>query len=284
MNGAYGQSLPSTLGDWRAIYIEDSAFELTGASGNHVIFDVAYGNGRYVFRNNTTKGMGFYLHESGNGNEVTGARIEIYENKIEAVEGIWNSYPARFESGHGIIANNQVIGFTDNYWKVNENRILGSEGAPMGACDGNGSYDGNAGDVSAPGWPCYGQIGRGFGPVGSQPSVPMQAWRNGSEATCRTGGTCTDATVIGLYNYPETEGPYIKTTAHTVTGGGYGQGDKDFCNGGSSQTLPCGTYNTAFTKWTHPYPKDANGMPTNTGSAATPALSGATISGGKVIQ
>ncbi len=114
-----------------------------------------------------------------------------------------------------------------------------------GACDGTKAWDGNAGDGAAPGWPCLGQIGRGYDATTSldalvagtveQPSEPAYIWNNGEQAGCATGGSCTEMILAFA-----TPAAYIKKTAHAVNG------EVDFVENSGARP--------SYTAYTYPHP------------------------------
>ena len=249
-SGSYDQSQPFDLGGWRSIYVEDSTIEMTNPdAGNKACFDFAGGAGRLVLRHSSCVGGLAYSHWTA-GASVLGTKYEIYGNKFEG-NNVYNAYPARMEGGTGVIFNNKVTGYTDPYWRVDNNRSCGDEGAPLGKCDGTSdgsrAYDGN---LESNGWPCFGQIGRGFGPPGNQPSMPLQAWNNGTENTCLTGGTCTDSIKIGVTAWAcSATLSHIKSTPHL-------NGEVDYINS-------VNTPKTGYTSFPYPYPLTASGLPDN---------------------
>lgn len=255
--GSYDQSQPFDLGGWRSTYIEDTRIERTNPdAGNKVCFDFAGGAGRLVFRHSSCLGALIYSHWT-EGGSVLGTKYEVYGNTFEG-NNVYNGYPGRMEGGTGVIFNNKVTGYTDPNWRVDNNRSCGDEGVPLGRCDGTSqaslTYDGN---VESNGWPCYGQIGRAFGPPGSQPSMPLQAWNNGPESTCLTGDLCTDTVKVAVTPWAcSATANYIKSTPHS-------NGDVDFINSGN-------TAKPGYSTWPYPYPL-TNGMPDNSGGGDTTA-------------
>ena len=176
------------LGTDEAVYIEDNTFYKSGF-GNYI--DSNYG-GRYVFRYNTTSGVGYLeAHSSQNNNRAT-RKWEIYGNIINATN---NSYaPLRIRGGTGVIFLNSVIGL----WTTNKvlfdtvrnstSYVADDNITGNGRCDGDNVWDGN---TVANGWPCRDQIGRGGDavqwendPAGTytQTLVPAYVWDNRKEA------------------------------------------------------------------------------------------------------
>lgn len=250
-------SLPLEPGSRHAVYIEDNTITCPSPSGCAAI-DTSNTGHRFVVRHNSiTNGM-FYAHWT-RGQVINGFWFEIYNNKVT-----WSGnemYPVRFEAGTGVIYNNTFSGFADAYMVLDDRRGGGSETtSPLLACDGTHDWDGNAGDTSAPGWPCLGQIGRASGTTmaqiraGTKPaSFPFYSWNNGTQDKCynpsASGSACDGA--IGFISWTAN---YVKGTAHTVTGGGYGQGDIDFCSGGTTQPSGCGTHTLTYTPLQYPHP------------------------------
>ena len=243
--GRYNLSQPLDLGTEKAIYWEDCTF--TSRSSTQAFFDTSYGGARVVFRHNTLTGGFIYAHWTRTG-EINPFKIELYNNNIVG-NANWNAYPVRFEGGTGVIFNNQVTGYS-NGWFVDERRGgAGENSGILGACNGSQAWDGNAGDGSAPGWPCLAQVGRDFGKTweqiraGDKPgSAPMYAWNNGAQDGCRTGGTCTNSTNI-YTGYGSTA--YVKATAHP-------NGQVDYVNNGST---PKPTYKP----YIYPHPLQGTG-------------------------
>ncbi len=252
--GRYNLSLPLDLGTEKAIYFEDSTF--TSKAAGQAFFDTSYGGARVVFRNSVLTGGFLYAHWTRTG-EINLFKIELYNNTIVG-NANWNEYPVRFEGGTGVIFNNQVTGYSGG-WFVDDRRGGGGESSGiLSSCDGTKAWDGNAGDASAPGWPCLGQIGRTFGKTWAQiragdklGSAPMYAWNNGAQAGCKTGVSCTNATNI-FVGWGSTA--YVKSTPHA-------NGEVDFVNNGT-------TPKPGYTPYTYPHPLRATG----TGGGSQPPI------------
>jgi hypothetical protein len=166
------------------------------------------------------------------GGHIGGTKWEIYNNTF--IGGAWaaaGGMPGRFQAGTGVIYNNSVTGYGLG-WKVDELRGCGQEsGSWLLACDGTHAWDGN---IESNGWPCLNQIGRATGisldPVthaksGMQASQPAYSWNNGAQATCASGGNCTDSVTISRYN--PCPANVIQSTAHS-------KGEFDYVNNGST--------------------------------------------------
>jgi hypothetical protein len=188
-----------------------------------------------------------YSHWTRSG-EIGGIKYEIYNNVMTGNTN--NQTPVRLEAGTGVVFNNTVNSFA-NQFVIDERRGQQYENTgPLFMCDGTHAWDGN---IEASGWPCLGQIGRSPGyAYGSQTSSPLYAWNNGSETGCSTGGSCTNSVNLTVMDVGGSVSPYLflKTTGSPHT-----NGDVDYVNNGSTP-MP------GYTSFTYPYPTDANGMPT----------------------
>lgn len=241
LQGGYTMSLPPDFGTANALYVEDNTFTST-ASGGCAAYDTSSGGGRVVFRYNVLTGCMFYVHWTRSA-EVGGILSEIYNNKFIG-NSAYNAYPIRLESGTGVIFNNAVQ-MANNYAVFDERRGVssgfGESSAPLGSCDGGKAWDGNAGDASAPGWPCLGQIGRAPGKTlaqikagDKQASAPIYLWNNGPQEGCRTGGSCTNSFRV------DDNPPYVKATPHP-------NGQVDYVLNGTA-TKP------GYSPYTYPHP------------------------------
>lgn len=231
-SGCYDLSLPMELtpSTQNAVYVEDCNFSFTNINLPSV-FDLEGGGGRIVFRHNTVTD-GFLYNHWNRGGHISGTKWEVYGNTF--IGSSWaasGGMPARFQAGTGVIYNNTVTGYSLG-WKVDELRGCGQESSSwLLACDGTHAWDGN---LESNGWPCLNQIGRATGitldPVthaksNVQASQPAYAWNNGTQATCATGGKCTDSVTISRYNSCPTN--VIQSAAHS-------NGDFDYINNGST--------------------------------------------------
>jgi hypothetical protein len=230
--GCYDLSLPMDLpiSTQNAVYIEDCTFSYTDMI-TPAVFDMEGGGGRIVFRHNRVID-GFLYNHWNRGGHIGGTKWEIYNNTF--IGGAWaaaGGMPGRFQAGTGVIYNNSVTGYGLG-WKVDELRGCGQEsGSWLLACDGTHAWDGN---IESNGWPCLNQIGRATGisldPVthaksGMQASQPAYSWNNGAQATCASGGNCTDSVTISRYN--PCPANVIQSTAHS-------KGEFDYVNNGST--------------------------------------------------
>lgn len=214
--GGYVLSQPLEMGTPKAVYVEDNSFVST-APGGCAAYDTSSGGGRAVFRYNTVTGCLYYSHWT-RAAEIGGVLHEIYRNKFVG-NAAFDAYPVRLEAGTGVIFGNTNL-MSDNYALLDERRGFMENSGALGACDGSKSWDGNAGDPAAPGWPCLGQIGRAPGRsivqimAGSkQVSAPLHAWGNGRQDTCRTGGACDDSMNVAVYGGAQAEA-YVRATPH----------------------------------------------------------------------
>lgn len=236
VGGWYNLSLPSQYGTANAIYFEDNTF--TARSNYNAFFDSSSGGSRVVFRRNVFTG-GFLYNHWVRGNDLDAFQWEVYNNRFVGTAK-WGrgsgEIPARFESGTGVFYNNTVTGYAagNMVWAVDERRGVsgGETGGQFGTCDGSRPWDGNAGDPAAPGWPCLGQIGRGFGKTYAQitagdklPSLPAYAWNNGAQDKCAdataAGADCVDS--VRIANYLSNDA-YVKSSPHP-------NGEVDVVNG-----------------------------------------------------
>jgi hypothetical protein len=266
MMGEYsGRILPAGLGTENAVYIEDSTFSCPG-NYSGAISDSESGGQKMVFRHNTLNGTCFHYSHWTRGTEWDGDTYEIYNNTYNG--GTNGEYPMRFGSGTGVIFNNTFTNWSDPTIHVDETRGSGGESSngPFYDCNGSRAVDGNAGDSNAPGWPCAGQIGfsckAGNCARGGLDSVPLLIWNNGSQASCSTGGSCTNSVTVTV------DGPmgsansvsrpmanYIKSTPHSVSGPL--NGAVDYCQG-STEPTTCGIYSNKYVPFTYPHPLDSS--------------------------
>lgn len=268
------RTVPIGLGTASAIYIEDSTFTFTGTSETSAVSDSESGGEHLVFRHNTVSGPTYhYAHWTRGGGggfcfngEVGGHKYEIYNNTYnDTGSSPSGDYPMRFGAGTGVIFNNTIVGYGDPTVHVDETRGFGYEctNATTNSCDGTQAVDGNAGDASAPGWPCAGQVGTGCSAGGCSRgainSIPLLIWNNGSQAGCSTGGACTNSVVVNV-DGPQggnsctptrTMANYIKSTAHSVAGGL--NGAIDYCQG-ANEPGSCGIYTNNYTPYIYPNP------------------------------
>jgi len=230
--GSYAHSLPLNLGTDEAIYFEDNNVNFSGSTAISFVFDLNFG-GNVVVRHNAIKGTYMQTH-SARGDYRGGIKFEIYNNTFDGDGFIW---PAMFRSGTGVIFNNTVSGYRINNFIIDNQRTCLDYAGALGRCNGSNIYDGNnAGEY---GWPCVDQIGRGQGALGSQPSVPLYAWNNGTTSTCATGGTCNNTSVIKVNSDFDLciSAPLPILTSHLKTTGDaspHAGGVLDYVNNGST--------------------------------------------------
>ena len=266
--GEFSARLPTPRGTINNVYIEDSKFTITASSGLAPLSDSESGPGHLVFRYNTVTSAGayvyFYAHWT-RADEWDGAWREFYNNKMTCTD--CDGWPFRLESGSGVIYNNQMSGWTDNTVHVDEGRGCGGSNiAHMYDCDGTMDWDMNAGDASAPGWPCAGQIGVGClsgtsCDRGDQDNIPLILWNNGTQEGCATGGACTNSVTVAVINQDgdaddtcvRATSNYIKKTAHTASVSKF-NGAVDYSDGNSSMPATVGTYTNDYAAYTYPHP------------------------------
>lgn len=232
--GNFASTIPTGFGTNNFVFVEDSEFTAHSAVNFTDIYDSSAGGGRIVWRYNTHVGGNRFYNHWTRGKEVAAQVMEIYNNSFALMPGGFDPQQvARIEGGTGVFYNNY-----SNYNNgapfiiLDDRRSEGFGGPDVGEdtvgvtwelCDGTHAWDGNAGDMAAPGWPCLGQIGRGWtantslvnreaGTV-EQPSEPFYLWNNGTQTTCATGGACTES----IFVFPD-PAAYIKKTTHAVNG------------------------------------------------------------------
>ena len=260
----YGDLLnqqPLDYGTDKFVFMEDNTF--TPAGNNPVNVYDATGGARIVYRYNSCTGCFFYNHWT-RGLEMAGHVHEIYNNSWigNSTYGIASGfgYPIRLEGGTAVIYNNYAANYHNEgssvpYVFLDDRRADGSESAaPLGACNGNQSWDGN---IESNGWPCLGQIGRApgksFAQIRSgskQVSSPVYLWNNGEEPTCATGGTCNNS--WGVFAIPSS---HVKATPHS-------NGEVDYVLNGKTP-MP------GYSPYVYPHPRVTGTG--GGGSAASPA-------------
>ena len=260
---AYLASESQTIGDLHGDLVNDQAAEYSsdkfvfvenntftpGSTNELSVADMDIGGGRIVYRYNTCTQCYIYNHWTRTG-DMGGQLWQIYNNTFTGNANYGSGgHPMRLEAGTGVIYNNTITGYGNYYAWLDDRRAARTENtAPLNDCDGTETHDGNAGDASAPGWPCFGQIGRAPGVTSTesvagtkQSSDPVYLWNNGTGAGCSSGGSCTDA--LTVFADPAA---YIKATGHTT--GGFGNGDVDYVLNGS-------TAKPGYTAPTYPHAK-----------------------------
>ena len=245
--GREAWSIPTNLGTDEAVYIEDSVFNFP-PSGLPFVNDMVYG-ARMVFRYNTVTSGIFQSHSARGGDRGGALKYEVYNNRWI---GSGFLRPFLIRSGTGVIFNNTVSGYQGNDIHIDDQRIATESGcsviqAPLNACNGSSSYDGN---VESNGWPCIDQIGRGAGVAAgaAQPSIPLYAWNNGTTDTCATGGTCNNTSLIGINGACSSAAQWIKSTGSPHTGG-----IVDYVNNGT-------TPKPGYTPYIYPHPLQGQGL------------------------
>ena len=219
---------------------------------------------RIVLRHNTMNNSALSSHWSTDHN-INSLWWEIYNNVFTWNTAVAPSVPyfARLQGGGtGLFYNNTVNGFgANNIIVLGEARTVaeGQSGPPINFCDGTNAWDGNAGDTNAPGWPCIVQTGRNADKTvasiiagSKESSFPMYFWNNGPQDKCYNSaavGAACDNSVVPSIRDPN----WFKATAHTVTGGGYGQGDVDY-SVTASQPSGAGTHTLTYTPYVYPHP------------------------------
>ncbi len=275
MGETVGRTFAIGLGDQNAVYAEDNTFNCSGSYGSGALSDSESGPQRWVLRHNNISGTCYmYAHWTRNG-EWDGGRIEVYNNTFNCNgSGCPGGYPGRFDAGTGVIFNNTIIGYGTTSFQIDEARGCGAQtGGDAGQCagnpgGGNSTVDVNAGDASAPGWPCGGQVGTaciaGSCTRGNMNSVPFIMWNNGAQAGCSTGGSCTNSITFNVDGPPgggsctRTMTNYLSSTAHSLSGP-Y-NGAIDYFSG-ASKPSSVGIYTgiASYTSFTYPYPTTTSG-------------------------
>lgn len=254
-------SSPGGLGSKYMDFIEDSTFNCAG-NYSGAISDSESGGQRMVFRHNTLTGTCFHYAHWTRGSEWDGDLYEIYNNTYNG--GANGQFPMRFGAGTGVIFNNTITNYSDPTVHVDETRGAGGEASngPFYDCDGSRAIDGNAGDGTAPGWPCAGQIGTacigGNCSRGAMDSLPLLVWNNGAQSSCSSGGSCTNSVTVSVdglmgssNSASRTMSNYIKSTPHSVSGPL--NGAVDYCQGSTMPTT-CGIYKNTYVPYTYPHP------------------------------
>ena len=228
--GNFSSSLPLDLGTDKFVFVEDNIINSYRTDGSPLwVYDSSGGGGRVVFRYNTVTGGQFYNHWT-RGREVSAQAMEIYNNTWLVGSSPMSTFDPqavfRIEGGTGVFFNNYSNYNNGAPFVTLDDRRSGGFGGPVGTeadagtwglCDGRQPWDGNAGDPSAPGWPCMGQIGRAPGisfvalasGTAKQASAPFYIWNNGPDPGCATGGACTNTVKAWV-----TPVAYIKNTPH----------------------------------------------------------------------
>jgi hypothetical protein len=273
MYGQYMTSqpfLPGAANNGNYLYIEDNTFVGSDLTQVYSIKDTGYTGGRTVIRHNQVTNAMIYSHWN-RGGSLNTEWLEVYNNKFVAPSGAVVPYWGRMQGGGtGVIFNNTAVGYGANGFMIGEPRGVGggTTDAPLLSCDGTHPWDGNAGDATAPGWPCINQTGRGMGPTvdqlvagAKQPSFPLYMWGNGTQDSCYNpsagGPACDNSGVVLLAD--TTAAKYMRSifyqgSGHTVTGGGFGQGDVDY-SVTASQPAGAGTHTLVYTPYTYPHPR-----------------------------
>lgn len=256
--GNFCAQQPTAFGSDQFVFVEDNTINSYRNDGSPLwVHDSSNGGGRIVFRRNAVTGGQFYNHWT-RGQEIAATAMEIYNNTWVIGSAPLSTFDPqavfRIEGGTGLFYNNYSNYNGGAPFVTLDDRRSGGFGGPVGSeadpgvtwehCDGTHAWDGNAGDASAPGWPCLGQIGRGWTSSTSfvnlaagtveQPSEPFYLWNNGTQVGCANGGSCTDS--IAAFTDPAA---YIKKVAHAVNG------EVDYVENGS-------TPKPGYTA--HPYP------------------------------
>lgn len=233
------------LGSDEAVYFEDITVNFDGTGGPD-IFDLVYG-GSAVLRHSIINGNYFITHSARNGDRG-GMKYEVYNNTFNG-RGFFRW--AQLRSGTGVLFNNTVSGYSNNSADIDgqrENTPCYQSGT-LGMCNGANAHDGN---TEPTGWPCLDGCGRGavagVGENGGQQSnTPLYAWKNGSTATCGTGGTCNNDVLLNLNGACSGIENYLKTNGNT-----HGNGQVDYVNNGN-------TPKPGYTPYTYPHPLQAGG-------------------------
>lgn len=240
---------PTNLGSDEAVYLEDCTFDWADATNQTPIDDSQYG-GSLVVRHCTFNGGYVQNHSTGHENgKLGGFKLEVYNNTFTG-----NASIARWvfmRGGSGVFFNNTVTGYGSNTIDLTPSqRGIGMTPAGcsettsvvLGLCNGLNAVDGN---IEASGWPCFADCGRG-GATGAtngaqQVNLPIYSWNNGPEATCRTGGACTNTVGFSVTTCTGST-VYLKTTGST-----HSNGQVDYVNNGT-------TAKPGYTAYTYPHP------------------------------
>jgi hypothetical protein len=271
LSGAYLASLPYEPGSSRYLYIESSSFTGTSPTGVAAI-DTAYTGGRVVVRHNVLTNATLYSHWT-SFNAINSLWWEVYNNTFTWTLG-GGMYPMRLHGGGtGLIYNNTFVGFPSNFILLGEGRLTdqGQSGAKLNFCDGAQTWDGNANDSTAPGWPCLSQTGRDAGKTvaqiragDKQRSFPLYLWSNGTSPGCALGSSCDNSFRVATFSSRAAQ--YFTATPHATAG--FGNGDVDYYVG-TSQPAEAGTHRLSYTPYPYPHPL-ASGSTGSGSSSAGP--------------
>jgi len=237
--GYYSWSQPLTFGNDEAIYVEDCTWNFPVGSYVSSVNDMYYG-GKMVFRYNKVTNTYYQSHAARGQDRGGNIWSEVYNNTFNSTDPNWTR-AIHIRGGSGIIYNNTFAGYFSTIHVDNQRSCGANTSLPFGACDGTSSWDGNA--PGETGWPCLDQIGRGPGPVGNQPSLPLYGWNNGSDPSCAMNGPCNNNRIISL-NTACLSPNHIKTTGDKPT---HSDGSLDFINSGSNQK-------PGYTHYAYPHP------------------------------
>jgi hypothetical protein len=265
IKGAYLASLRYNPGSGQYLYIEDCTFRGSGSNGAAAI-DTGYTGGRIVFRYNVLTNATLYAHWTSASN-INSLWWEVYNNKFTWTLG-GSMWPMRMQGGGtGLIYNNTITGFPSNFIVLGEGRLpdQGQSGTPLGFCDGSHNWDGNAGDVSAPGWPCLSQTGRDAGKTvaeiqagAKQASFPLYMWNNGPQDRCFNtaagGSACSNTFAVDPFSASAPK--YFKSTPHATPG--FGNGDVDY-SVTAAKPAGAGTHTLVYTPYQYPHPLTTGG-------------------------
>lgn len=234
------------LGSDEAWYTEDWTNTTTTFGGLSADFDANNG-GAYVVRYGNNTGQSYVQTHSTHQNTYGARKVEVYNNTW--VGNGWLRW-GQLRAGSGVVYNNVVSNYTSNLIVIDGERESSScavNVAPMNLCSGVNSRDGN---TEACGWPCVTQIGTGGsasfdGTAATLVNVPIYSWKNGTTATCVSGGTCDNLSTLvlnacsaGAFALSD----YIKTTGSPHTGSVV-----DYVNNGD-------TPKPGYTAYTYPHP------------------------------
>ena len=248
------------LGSDEAIYIEDSVINFDGTGGAPSVQDLMYG-GSVVIRHNTIKGAFFQTHAT-RYVQHGGMKYEVYNNTFTGM-GFYR--PAQLRSGTGVIFNNTVTGYSLQEFSIDGQRegtaCQLTAAAPLNSCNGTSPYDGN---LEPSGWPCLGGCGRGAVANWDErgrtlSNTPIYAWKNGTTATCATGGTCDNTVLVNLNGAC---GPSMATYLRTPSAP-HANGQFDYVNNGN-------TPKPGYTPYAYPHPNQAGSTSGNNAVPPTP--------------
>lgn len=180
-NNRWNEAL--NIGGVESTYVEDNEWIDPTWIGN--FFDYIDGSqgGRYVFRYNTGTNAWIESHSVQAASQRGNRLFEVYRNTSTCTDTGNCVWPASFRGGTGVMFDNSISGYNNNYARLDNVRDGSSIGI-WGLCDGNSWIDGN--ESGKTGYLCRDQIGASTdsflwnfsSPAPSQAKAPIYSWGN----------------------------------------------------------------------------------------------------------